>query len=309
MASAVQQPMPEVEGVEHRFMPVRDFTAHVAVAGPEDGPPVLLQHGWPQHWWMWRRQIQALAAAGYRVYAPDMRGFGWSEAKGKTKDYVCKNLVTDTLDLLDQLGIKEPIRLAGHDWGAWNGFLIAMRAPERFDRFFALNIAPPWGDPGPFDLAENLKTLWKLNYQVPISTPLLGRWLLAGGAGDFFVKQASHSFRNQAPIEDGSFQFFVDQFKDPARGQASTYMYRSFLTRELIPVAIGSYTEGRLTVPTRVLFGTEDVAISPTIWEADHSKMADDLSAELVENCGHFIVDEQPELVTDRMLAFFGEAL
>ena len=304
-----QQAMPEVEGVEHLFVPVRDFTAHVAVAGPADGPPVLLQHGWPQHWWLWRNQMQALAQEGYRVIAPDMRGFGWSEAKGKTADYVRQNLVTDTLNLLDALKIKKPIRLAGHDWGAWNGFLIAMRAPERFDRFFALNIAPPWGDPGPFDLKENLKTLWRLNYQVPISTPLLGRWLLAGGADDFFAKQASHAFKNRTPIEDGSFQFYLDQFKDPARGQASTYLYRSFITRELVPIASGSYVKGRLTVPTRVLFGNDDVAVNPSIWEADHSKKADNLSAEFVDHCGHFIVDEQPELVTDRMLSYFSETL
>lgn len=307
MASAAQQPMPEVEGVEHRFIPVRGFTAHVAVAGPENGKPVLLQHGWPQHWWMWRRQIQALAEAGYRVYAPDMRGFGWSDVVGETADYVRQNLVTDTLSILDQLAIDEPIRLAGHDWGAWNGFLIAMREPERFDRFLALNISPPWGDPGPFDLKENLKTLAKLNYQVPISTPWLGRWLLAGGAGDYVFKRAARAFKNKEPIEDGSFHFFLEQFKDSERAQASTYLYRSFLTRELVPVAKGSYVRGRLTVPTRVLFGKEDVAISPSIWESDHSKRADDLSAEIVEDCGHFIVDERPDLVTDRMLAFFAE--
>lgn len=307
MASATQQPMPEVEGVEHRVIDVRGFKAHVATAGPENGKPVLLQHGWPQHWWLWRNQIPALAEAGYRVYAPDMRGFGWSEAKGKTADYVCPNLVTDTLAILDHLEVNEPIRLAGHDWGAWNGFLIAMREPERFDRFFALNIAPPWGDPGPFDLKANLKTLWRLNYQVPISTPFLGRWVLAGGMDDFFYKQASHAFHNKQPIDDGSFHFFIDQFKDPARGQASTYLYRSFLTRELIPIAKGTYARGRLTIPTRVLFGKGDVAVDAAIWEADHSKKADDLSAELVEDCGHFIVDEQPALVTERMLAFFAE--
>ena len=80
MSGSYFQPMPAVEGVEHIYVNAGGLRTHVAVAGPEGGEPVMLLHGWPQHWWLWRNVMPELAAAGYRVYAPDLRGLGWSEA-------------------------------------------------------------------------------------------------------------------------------------------------------------------------------------------------------------------------------------
>lgn len=86
---------------------------HVALAGPDDGPPLLLVHGWPQHWWEWRHVIPALAER-FRVIAPDLRGFGWSEVPAG--GYEKEQLASDMLALLDTLGI-ERVSWIGHDWG------------------------------------------------------------------------------------------------------------------------------------------------------------------------------------------------
>ena len=73
--------LPELDGVQHRFVDLGDgVTIHVAEAGPSEGPPVMLVHGFPQHWWEWRELIGPLAADGYRVLCPDLRGAGWSSA-------------------------------------------------------------------------------------------------------------------------------------------------------------------------------------------------------------------------------------
>ncbi|MGB9308002.1 MAG: alpha/beta fold hydrolase, partial [Mycobacterium sp.] len=73
--------LPELDGVQHRFVDLGDgVTIHVAEAGPPEGPPVMLVHGFPQHWWEWRELIGPLAADGYRVLCPDLRGAGWSSA-------------------------------------------------------------------------------------------------------------------------------------------------------------------------------------------------------------------------------------
>lgn len=302
-----QQQMPEVSGVTHEFVNAGGLRTHVAVAGPEDGSPALLLHGWPQHWWLWRHQIPALAEAGYRVYAPDLRGFGWTEPTGKFADYARHAMAGDLLALIDQLGVDRPIRLAGHDWGGWIGFLIAIKEPERFERFLALNIPPPWGDPGPFNLKASLKTLSKLGYQVPLSTPCVSRWMQAGGGRKHFAANIKKATTNRDAWNDGALDCFLDQFQQRERSRASMLLYRRFLTHEIGPIAAGKYVKGRLTVPTKILFGMGDVAVDPDVVLADHTKMADDLQVETVENCGHFIVDEQPDLVTDRMLAWFGE--
>lgn len=300
--------MPEVPGVSHEYIDVRGFKMHVATAGPESGDPVLLLHGWPQHWWLWRKVMPALADAGYRVYAPDLRGFGWSEATPKFADYSKQNLATDVLALIDALGIDRPIRLAGHDWGGWTGFLIAMREPQRFDRYFALNIPPPWGDPGPFNLKASLKALAKLRYQVPLSTPGLSRWTQAGGGKKMLSGGVVEATYNRDAWKDGALNVFLDQFQDERRSHATMMLYRRFLTHEMPKVANGKYVEGRLTVPTKLLFGMGDVAISADTILADHSRKADHFIVETVDECGHFIVDEQPELVVEKMLEWFALA-
>ncbi len=70
---------PELTGVRHTFLDVGGLRTHVALAGPEDAPPILLVHGWPQNWWTWRKVIPALTER-FRVIAPDLRGHGWTEA-------------------------------------------------------------------------------------------------------------------------------------------------------------------------------------------------------------------------------------
>lgn len=302
------QPMPDVPGVSHQYINAGGLRTHVAVAGPESGDPVLLLHGWPEHWWLWRHAMPALADAGYRVYAPDLRGFGWSEATPNFADYDKRNFASDILALITALKIDRPIRLAGHDWGGWTGFLIAIREPQLFDRFFALNISPPWDNPGPFDLKESLKALAKLRYQVPLALPGLSRWTQAGGGRKLLSGGVVDATYNRDAWKDGALDVFLDQFKEEKRSRATMMLYRRFLTHEVPLIATGRYVEGRLTVPTKMLFGMGDVAVSPDTILADHSRKADHFTVETVENCGHFIVDEQPELVTEKMLEWFAVA-
>lgn len=214
-------------------------------------------------------------------------------------------MADDIFALIDTLGIDKPLRLAGHDWGGWIGFLMCMREPEMFDRFLACNIPPPWGDPGPFDLRDNLAQLKKLNYQFPLSTPFVSRWLQAGGGRKKFSAGVVNGTVNKQAWADGALDVFLDQFLEPERSAASEHLYRVFLTRETPKIVRGNYVTGRLTTPTRLLFGQDDVAVSEKTITADHSKFADDLRVELVPNCGHFIVDEQPGLVTARMVDWF----
>ena len=92
------RPFPPVEGVEHRYVEARGLRFHVAEAGPPEADPLLALHGWPQHWYEWRRQIPALAEH-YRVIVPDLRGFGWSDAP--PDGYDKENMATDVLALID----------------------------------------------------------------------------------------------------------------------------------------------------------------------------------------------------------------
>lgn len=119
-------PMPPARRVN-----VGEVTLSVHEAGPEDGLPVLLLHGWPELALSWAAQIEALASAGYRVIAPDNRGFGASDAPHETSAYHVDRLTGDIAGLLDALGIEKAV-IVGHDWGGILMWMAACLIPERF---------------------------------------------------------------------------------------------------------------------------------------------------------------------------------
>jgi pimeloyl-ACP methyl ester carboxylesterase len=125
---------------ESQFLQVNGIRMHVVSAG--QGPPILLLHGFPDTHVVWRKQVGVLAAAGFRVIAPDLRGYGQTDAPPHVHDYAMKQLRADVLALLDALGIGK-VRLVGHDWGAAIGWQLCMHAPERIERFVALSVGHP----------------------------------------------------------------------------------------------------------------------------------------------------------------------
>ena len=290
---------PDVTGVEHREVDAGGLRMHVVEAGPPDGDPVLLLHGWPQHWYMWRHQIPALARAGYRAIAPDMRGFGRTEAPpgGYDKD----NMATDVLNLMDAMGVAR-VKLLAHDWGGWSGFILCARAPERIERYVALNIPHLWAKADP----RTLLNIWRFWYMAVIASPLGPR--LLQNRPEFVRRVIQGSSPNPQAWADEDLAAFVEPLREPARAHASMQLYRTFLTREFGPVAGGRYQQTRLTVPTKLLFGTEDFAIPKTFFRRPTREFADDFTIEFIPDTGHFIAEERPELVNDRTLEFFGTA-
>jgi len=283
--------MPEVPGVRHSRVRAGEVTLHVAEAG--EGPPLVLLHGWPQHWYLWRDVIPVLAADN-RVICPDLRGFGWSDAPRASYDK--ETLARDVIALLDALGLDR-VRLAGHDWGGWTGFLVCLLAPERVERFVALNIPHPFTGHGP----RGLLTLWRFAYQVPLALPGLGsrtsRWLASW--------DSARAQRAGMPWDPAETDTFLGQFAEPARAEAASRVYRSFITTDMPRSLSSRYRAMRLRTPTLILHGTGDPAVRPVHLEG-YEPYADDLRVELVPSAGHFIVDEQPDLVATRLRSFLG---
>jgi pimeloyl-ACP methyl ester carboxylesterase len=119
-----------------------DVEIEVAVEGPEDGPPVLLLHGWPDSHRLWRHQVPALTAAGLRTIAPDLRGFGDSTRPETVGAYALPGVLGDVLAVLDHLGVGRT-HVVGHDWGAAVAWVLASLVPDRVDRLAALSVGHP----------------------------------------------------------------------------------------------------------------------------------------------------------------------
>jgi pimeloyl-ACP methyl ester carboxylesterase len=284
---------PAVEGVRHRWVEARGLRFHVAEAGEGDDV-VLCLHGWPQHWYEWRDLMPRLAAAGHRAIAIDLRGFGWSDAP--RDGYEKENLATDILAVLDELGTRR-VKLVGHDWGGWIGFLLCLRAPERFSQYLSLNILTPWPSMRAF-----VPELWRFWYQLVIAAPGLG--YQAHRSGKFVPKVLVGGSTVRGNWDEATLRSFGDNLAEPDRARACVQMYRVFQLHESPAILRGRYAHDRLTVPTRLLFGTDDTALRPHLL-AGYQHHADDMQVELVPGCGHFIADEKPDLVAERALDFF----
>jgi pimeloyl-ACP methyl ester carboxylesterase len=290
------RPMPEVPGVRHEYRQAGDVLLHLAEAG--EGPPLLLLHGWWQHWYTWHHLIPPLSRE-YRVLCPDLRGFGWSEAPAQ--GYERETMARDVLALLDDLGI-ERVRVAGHDWGGWLGFLLCLMAPERVERFMALGIANP---SAPLSVAS-IANYWRFWYQYVLAAPLIGAAAVRrlSQQRGLILRWAAGARERRNEQELG---IFLPQLQEPARVRASVLLYRDFLRRDMRRMLVGRYRRDRPGVPTLMLHGSDDKIIRPS--NLPHPKAwAADLEIELIPDCGHFIIDERPELVLERARTFFGPA-
>jgi len=283
---------PHLDGVEHRYVTVRGVRLHYAEAGA--GEPLVLQHGWPQHWYSWRELIGPLER--YRVICPDLRGFGWSDAPAA--GYEKAQLAQDLIGLLDVLELDR-VRLIGHDWGAFVGFLTCLGHPERISQFMPLSIPHLWPSDGPLD-PRRLASAW---YQLVLASPGLGG-LAVGRLG--FARAILEKARTIGRFTEFELDLYEEALRGPASLYATTQLYRTFLLRELRPFVQGHYRSQRLRTPTRLIIGARD----PIGKGVDRSfeRYADDMDLERVPGAGHFLPEETPELVLERALAFFGSS-
>jgi pimeloyl-ACP methyl ester carboxylesterase len=278
--TALDPAPPHVTGVSHRFLDVDGHNVHVAEAG--SGDPVVLLHGWPQHWFCWRRLVPMLADR-YRLIMPDLRGHGWS---GAPRDgYEKEQLATDLLGLLDALGLDQ-VRLVGHDWGGWTGFLACLRRPERFRSFLALGIVHPFQRPTWAKAAQ----AWRGAYQLALATPVLAAATLRAspqpvGAAIRAGTVQQHAFTDRDLLEYGTI------LQQPARAHASVQMYRTFVFREVPRLA--RYRDQHLVVPTQLVVGEYDPVSSRALldgWQ-DHAPA---MTVARLPKVGHFVPEEAP---------------
>jgi pimeloyl-ACP methyl ester carboxylesterase len=287
---------PALAGVEHRYLRTPGgVTIHVADAGPADGPPVMLVHGFPQHWWEWRRAIGPLAADGYRVIVPDLRGAGWSDAPRGS--YPKAAMAEDLASVIEQLGIG-PVKLAAHDWGGPVAFILLLHHPDLVSGFCGFNTIAPWLNlDGP-----TLRHAWRFYYQYPMLTPRIGPRLL-GSRDQRYLRWLMRWVGGGYAWTEADTEIYLSRLRDPARAYAGSQWYRTFQAREALSWLRGEYASARIEVPLRWVTGLKDPVIMP-ILHRGYAHHAADIAFEEVPGVGHWIVEEAPELVLDRLRTF-----
>lgn len=293
-----RETMPVVEGVTHRFVDVRGIRFHVADAGA--GEPVVLLHGFPQHWYAWHRLVPELAGS-FRLLCLDLRGCGWSDAP--PAGYDTKSRAADVLAVMDELGLDR-VRLIGHDTGGWLGFMLCLYAPQRFSSYLAINTSHPWPQRR-FGLPLYA---WRFWYTAFWEYPHLGRRVLRHWPG-FTRFMLRHWVKDKNTWDPNDLAQFVAAHQDPARSRAGEQQMWQFVLHDIPAIARGHFRKLHLTVPTLMLTGDVDPVSPPTAPEAV-APYADDLTMRTVVG-GHLLPEESPSAVADAARELFraGSAL
>lgn len=293
--------LPHVDGVRHRYVDLPGLRMHVAEAG--DGPPLLLLHGFPQHWWAWRKVLPALAEH-YRVICPDLRGSGWTDAPAD--GYTATQLVDDIVALLDELQLDR-VDLIGYDSGGIVGFRLCLRHPERVGRYVTFATPHPY----PAFHRRMLLHLWRLWPMYVIAIPGLGARLLGRGRQRLPRWMMTSDTSDPAVFPPDVVEEYVARLREPARARAGSRLYRELIVAEGRTSLTGAYHGTRLVTPTLAIYGVVLYDNDPATREHpecldgadDHT---DDFTLEHVPGFGYYLAEERPDVLVARALEFLG---
>lgn len=275
-------PLPRLDGISHHDIHANGVRLHVAESGT--GAPVLFLHGFPQHWYAWRRVTALLPDC--RLICPDLRGAGWSDAP--RTGYSVTALAHDVIALIDAMGLDQVV-LVGHDWGAKVGFRLCAIAPDRFSGFVALNTLHPWLGRAPLALHA-----WRQWHTALIEYPVIGAWVLRRtGIVPYLLRRWVGTTMRWS---DEDLAGYAERFTSAERARAGQALHWQFVRHEIPRMLRGAERRPTLTVPTTLLFGRADPTLSPDRLTVAERHVAQ-LRVELIDGAGHHLPEERPELV------------
>jgi pimeloyl-ACP methyl ester carboxylesterase len=282
-----------IDGVTHHYADLSEVRMHYVTAG--DGYPVVLLHGWPQTWYEWRHIIDQLAPH-YRVIAPDLRGLG--DTSCTASGYDKKTIANDVWELVHQELQLENFYLVGHDWGGPTAYALAAHHPDAVKKLAIIDVTIP-GDGGP-DISQGGKR-WHHAFN---RTPALPEALVTGHEAAY-LGWFYRTFAHRAEVmTDEVIEEFLRCYRKPESLAAGFAYYRA------VPQDIADneamIARFKLPMPVLALGGAESWGRRMEVLES-MQRVALNVRGGMITNCGHFVPEEQPEELAQRLMAFFKE--
>ncbi len=285
----------DIQKLEHVVLPTNGVRLHVVQNGSRYGALVILLHGFPEFWYGWRRQIQPLADAGFRVWTPDQRGYNLSDKPLGTTAYRLDELALDVLGLINAAGVDR-CYLVGHDWGGAVAWWLAMRYPDRVSKLAILNMPHPAVMQRSLtrNLAQLRRSWYVFFFQVPFLAEALLRnddWdrvelmLYAGSRPGSFTPQDLELYR-QSWWRKGAFTSMLN-------------WYRAAL--QMPPSMTGDI---RIRMPTLLLWGAQDIALGRELVQPSLD-LCDRGSLVFYEDASHWVQLDEADSVNQHLIEFF----
>ncbi len=286
----------ETPGLTHHYATVNGIRMHWAEQGR--GPLVVLLHGFPEFWYSWRHQLPALAEAGFRVVAPDQRGYNLTEKPKGVAAYAMDHLVADVAALIRELG-EERAAIVGHDWGGGVAWSFAARHPEMTRRLAVLNCPHPAAMQRA--LRRNPRQMVRSWYILFFQVPKLPE--LAFRAQNYrAIEQALRGMAlRPGTFTDEDIRAYKSAAAQPGALTAAINWYRAAARefRQMQPLP-------PITLPTLLIWATEDRALGVELTH-DMSRWVKDLTIRYIPRTSHWVQQERPEIVNRYLLEFLAE--
>ncbi|BDA47881.1 Epoxide hydrolase 4 [Coccomyxa sp. Obi] len=293
--------------LEHGFVEVNGIKLHTVTAGRGKGKPLMLfLHGFPELWFSWRRQMEQFKE-DFEVVAVDMRGYGESDKPEGRENYTIPILASDAAGVVKALGHEKCV-LVAHDWGGMVAWHTAALYPEVVERLIVMALPHPIAWKDNMDLDQARRSWYILFFQAP--------WLpefLALAADVALIEGAFRSGavapRNKGAVSDEDLERYKQGFARPGAATATTNYYRAFwdsVTRAPQPEyrkSLERLRRGLLKMPVLLLYAANDTALGPQLVRGTE-KYVPDLELHVLENCSHWVQQDQPELVEKLMRGF-----
>jgi len=292
------QQMPGLEGSDLRegYAEIGDVRLHYVEAG--DGPLIVLLHGFPEFWYGWRLQLQPLAAAGFRVVAPDMRGYNLSSRPDGVADYETDKLVADVRGLIHERG-AESAMLVGHDWGGTAAWFTAMHHPEMVDRLAILNAAHPRKLSQGLHHPGQLRKSW---YFFFFDLPELPEAVVHANHWHFF-RHFLHDARPKYTPEE--IDRYIEAWSQPGAATGMINYYRSSVRT---PPKRAEAAIGPISAPTLVIWGQDDGYLGQELAEPEPDDVPNLDRVERLADASHWVHHDQHERVNQLLTDFFTPA-
>ncbi|EGA90659.1 putative hydrolase [Planococcus donghaensis MPA1U2] len=286
-----------MDNLSFRYIKTNGITLHTAVAGPEDGPLVILLHGFPEFWFGWKNQIQPLAEKGYQVVAPDQRGYNLSDKPEGIDYYTIDYLRDDVIGIIEFFHKKKAI-IIGHDWGGAVAWHLAATRPEYVEKLIVLNIPHPRAMPRVF--MKNPLQWMKSSYIAFFQLPNLPEKAL--GMREFKVMQRGIE---KSSNPDAFSTSEIAQYKTAwSQSDALTAMLNWY--RAIRKGSFKQLAESKINVPVRIIWGLGDQFLSPMLAKESMS-FCEEVNLAFVGEATHWIQHEQPEIVNHLIDQFINE--
>lgn len=283
--------------VRHRTIQVGDLAMHVAEAGPADGPPVVLLHGFPETFWSWRHQLGPLASAGFRVVAPDLRGYGETPSTGP---FDIDTLASDVATLIDAVTPERRAIVVGHDWGGAVAWHFAAHHPARCVKLVVLNCPHPMRMQEALFKERALKQLKSSWYMFFFQLPWVPEWVLTRDHAAFTARMIRGASVDRSRFDDAEVEPFRQAICRPGNARSMVGWYRAAFRSTFKK----SPPPPTIEAPTLLLWGEGDQALHHDVLIPGTERFVRHLTVERITGAGHFVHAEVPERVNPLLLSF-----